>query len=122
MGVLKWWQKTIVYQIYPKSFCDSNGDGIGDIPGIISKLDYLEGLGVGAIWLCPMYPSPLVDGGYDISDYCAIASEYAWKFLEDSRGHDLPSIGDSATLEQIRRRRSSMTNGYGLLTQRSIKA
>lgn len=76
MGVLKWWQKTIVYQIYPKSFCDSNGDGIGDIPGIISKLDYLEGLGVGAIWLCPMYPSPLVDGGYDISDYCAIASEY----------------------------------------------
>lgn len=76
MDVLKWWQKTIVYQIYPKSFCDSNGDGIGDIPGIISKLDYLQDLGVGAIWLCPMYPSPLVDSGYDISAYCAIAPEY----------------------------------------------
>lgn len=76
MGVLKWWQKTIIYQIYPKSFCDSNGDGIGDIPGIISKLDYLQNLGVGAIWLCPIYPSPLVDSGYDISDYCAIAPEY----------------------------------------------
>ena len=76
MGELKWWQKTIVYQIYPKSFCDSNDDGIGDIVGIISKLDYLHDLGVGAIWLCPIYPSPLVDNGYDISDYCAIAPEY----------------------------------------------
>ena len=76
MGKLKWWQKTIVYQIYPKSFCDSNGDGIGDIPGIISKLDYLQDLGVGAIWLCPIYPSPLVDNGYDISDYYNIAPEY----------------------------------------------
>lgn len=76
MKNLKWWQKTIVYQIYPKSFCDSNGDGIGDLQGIISKLDYLQSLGVGAIWLCPIYPSPLVDNGYDISDYCAIAPEY----------------------------------------------
>ncbi len=76
MSELKWWQKTIVYQIYPKSFCDSNGDGIGDLQGIISKLDYLKDLGVGAIWLCPIYPSPLVDNGYDISDYCDIASEY----------------------------------------------
>lgn len=76
MGNLKWWQKTIVYQIYPKSFCDSNGDGIGDLQGIISKLDYLQSLGVGAIWLCPIYPSPLVDNGYDISNYCAIAPEY----------------------------------------------
>ena len=76
MGELKWWQKTVVYQIYPKSFCDSNGDGIGDIPGIISKLDYLQDLGVGAIWLCPIYPSPLVDNGYDISDYCSVAEEY----------------------------------------------
>lgn len=76
MGELKWWQKTVVYQIYPKSFCDSNGDGIGDIPGIISKLDYLQDLGVGAIWLCPIYPSPLVDNGYDISDYCSVAKEY----------------------------------------------
>lgn len=76
MAELKWWQKTIVYQIYPKSFCDSNGDGIGDLPGITSKLDYLHDLGVGALWLCPIYPSPLVDNGYDITDYCAIAPEY----------------------------------------------
>ena len=64
MGELKWWQKTIVYQIYPKSFCDSNDDGIGDIVGIISKLDYLHDLGVRCNWLCPIYPSPLVDNGY----------------------------------------------------------
>ena len=65
----KWWHDKVAYQIYPKSFCDSNGDGIGDIPGIISKLDYLEDLGVDIIWLSPCYPSPLADEGYDISDY-----------------------------------------------------
>lgn len=76
MDDLKWWQKTIVYQIYPKSFCDSTGDGIGDLPGIISKLDYLQKLDVGALWLCPVYPSPQKDNGYDISDYCAIDPLY----------------------------------------------
>ncbi len=65
----KWWHDKVAYQIYPKSFCDSNGDGIGDIPGIISKLDYLQDLGVDIIWLSPCYPSPLADEGYDISDY-----------------------------------------------------
>lgn len=65
----KWWHDKTAYQIYPKSFCDSNGDGIGDIPGIISKLDYLKDLGVDIIWLSPCYPSPLADQGYDISDY-----------------------------------------------------
>lgn len=65
----KWWHDKVAYQIYPKSFCDSNGDGIGDIKGIISKLDYLEDLGVDIIWLSPCYPSPLADQGYDISDY-----------------------------------------------------
>ena len=65
----KWWHDKVVYQIYPKSFCDSNGDGIGDIPGIISKLDYLQDLGVDIIWLSPCYRSPLADEGYDISDY-----------------------------------------------------
>ena len=67
--IKKWWHDKVAYQIYPKSFCDSNGDGIGDIPGIISKLDYLEDLGVDIIWLSPCYPSPLADEGYDISDY-----------------------------------------------------
>ena len=71
-----WWQKTVVYQIYPRSFMDSNADGIGDIQGIISKLDYLETLGIGAIWLSPIYESPMIDNGYDISDYRAISPEF----------------------------------------------
>ena len=61
----KWWKNAIVYQIYPRSFCDSNGDGIGDIPGIISKLHYLKELGIDAIWLSPVYRSPGYDNGYD---------------------------------------------------------
>lgn len=68
----KWWQDKVAYQIYPKSFCDSNGDGIGDLRGIISRLDYLKELGVDIIWLSPIYQSPLVDQGYDISDYYSI--------------------------------------------------
>lgn len=65
----QWWKDAVVYQIYPKSFQDSNGDGIGDIRGIIQRLDYLKRLGVNVIWLCPVYCSPMDDGGYDISDY-----------------------------------------------------
>ena len=65
----KWWHGLVAYQIYPKSFCDSNGDGIGDLPGIISRLDYLKELGVDIIWLSPIYVSPLADQGYDIADY-----------------------------------------------------
>ncbi|MBR5635428.1 MAG: alpha-glucosidase [Pseudobutyrivibrio sp.] len=72
----KWWKNAIIYQIYPRSFCDSNGDGIGDIPGIISKLHYLKSLGVDAIWLSPVYPSPGYDNGYDISDYKGINPEF----------------------------------------------
>lgn len=72
----KWWQERVVYQIYPRSFQDTNGDGIGDIPGIIERLDYLRDLGIGIIWLSPVYPSPNADYGYDISDYCAINPEY----------------------------------------------
>ena len=72
----KWWHDKVAYQIYPKSFCDTNGDGIGDLRGIISKLDYLKELGVDIIWLSPIYKSPFVDQGYDISDYYAIAEEF----------------------------------------------
>ena len=68
----KWWQDKTIYQIYPKSFCDSNGDGIGDLRGIISRLDYLKELGVDILWLSPCYKSPMVDQGYDISDYYQI--------------------------------------------------
>lgn len=65
----QWWKNAVIYQVYPRSFCDSNGDGLGDIPGIISKLDYLQQLGVDAIWLSPVFRSPQDDNGYDISDY-----------------------------------------------------
>ena len=71
-----WWKESVVYQIYPRSFCDSNGDGIGDIQGIISKLDYLRDLGIDIIWLSPIYQSPNDDNGYDISDYQNIMDEF----------------------------------------------
>lgn len=72
----KWWHDSVVYQVYPRSFKDSNNDGIGDLNGIISKLDYLKELGIDVIWLSPVYKSPNVDNGYDISDYCDIMDEF----------------------------------------------
>ncbi|EKK9984478.1 alpha-glucosidase [Vibrio vulnificus] len=72
----KWWHDAVVYQIYPRSFCDSNNDGIGDLNGIIGKLDYLKTLGVNVLWLSPVYKSPMDDNGYDISDYQDIAAEF----------------------------------------------
>ncbi|ASS68828.1 MULTISPECIES: alpha-glucosidase [unclassified Paenibacillus] len=73
---IKWWKEAVAYQIYPRSFMDSNGDGIGDLQGIISKLDYLKGLGIGIIWICPVFQSPNDDNGYDISDYQDIMAEF----------------------------------------------
>ncbi len=64
-----WWRHAVVYQVYPRSFADSDGDGVGDIDGIRSKLPYLAGLGVDAIWINPWYPSPMADAGYDVSNY-----------------------------------------------------
>jgi alpha-glucosidase len=72
----KWWKESVVYQIYPRSFMDSNGDGIGDIQGIISKLDYLKELGIDCLWICPIYTSPNDDNGYDISNYQGIMQEF----------------------------------------------
>ena len=72
----KWWHDKVAYQIYPKSFMDSNGDGIGDLRGIIGKLDYLKELGIDMIWISPIYQSPFIDQGYDISDYYKIAEEF----------------------------------------------
>lgn len=71
-----WWKSAAVYQIYPSSFADTNGDGIGDLPGIISKLDYLHKLNVDVVWLSPIYRSPQKDMGYDISDYCDVDPRY----------------------------------------------
>jgi alpha-glucosidase len=81
MSALKWWQQAVFYQIYPRSFADGSGDGIGDFPGMIARLDYLRDLGVDAIWLSPHYPSPFLDCGYDISDYTNVGPEYGT--LED---------------------------------------
>jgi alpha-glucosidase len=76
MANLKWWQSAVFYQIYPRSFADGNGDGIGDFPGMTAKLDHLRDLGVDAVWLSPHFPSPQADCGYDISDYSGVAPEY----------------------------------------------
>ena len=73
---LPWWQTAVVYQIYPRSFRDATGDGVGDLAGITEKLPYLAGLGVGAVWLSPFYPSPQADFGYDVSDYRGVDPQY----------------------------------------------
>src|SRR4051812_14195146 len=67
-----WWKSAVVYQVYPRSFADGNGDGVGDLPGVVSRLDYLAELGVDVLWLSPVYASPMDDNGYDISDYQSV--------------------------------------------------
>lgn len=95
----QWWHDAVVYQIYPRSFCDSNHDGIGDLPGIISKLDYLSTLGVNVLWLSPVYRSPMDDNGYDISDYQAIAEEFGdmhdmERLLTEARARNIKVVMD----------------------------
>ncbi|SDZ91832.1 glycoside hydrolase family 13 protein [Selenomonas ruminantium] len=99
MKELKWWQKTNVYQVYPKSFLDTTGSGTGDIKGITAKLDYLKTLGVGAIWLTPVYPSPMVDNGYDIADFTGIDPSYGTmadmeKLIAEGRKRDIRMVMD----------------------------
>src|SRR5246127_2524906 len=72
MHDLDWWKQAVIYEVYPRSFQDSNGDGVGDLPGILERLDYLVELCVDAVWISPIYPSPMADFGYDIADYCDI--------------------------------------------------
>jgi len=96
---LHWWQQGVIYQIYPRSFKDSNGDGIGDLQGIITQLDYLTWLGVNAIWISPFYPSPMADFGYDIADYCNVDPIFGdlgifEKLLEQAHRRDLKVIID----------------------------
>lgn len=95
----QWWKEAVVYQIYPRSFNDSDGDGIGDLPGITEKVDYLDSLGVDVVWLCPVYESPNHDNGYDISDYRSIAAEFGtmadWEaLLEALHSRDMRLIMD----------------------------
>ncbi|HSO12145.1 MAG TPA: alpha-glucosidase, partial [Anaerolineales bacterium] len=99
MSKLKWWQTSVFYQIYPRSFADGNGDGIGDFRGMTEKLDYLSDLGIDAIWLSPHFPSPNWDCGYDISDYCNVAPEYGTlddfkTFLAESHKRNIRVILD----------------------------
>jgi trehalose-6-phosphate hydrolase len=118
-----WWKKAVVYQIYPKSFNDTNGDGIGDLPGIIEKLDYLKLLGVDVIWLTPIYKSPQRDNGYDISDYFQIHHEYGTmedfdRLLEEVHKRGMKLIMDmvvnhtSTEHEWFKQARSSKQSPY----------
>ena len=101
-----WWHKATIYQIYPKSFKDSNGDGVGDLKGIISKLDYLQKLGITAIWLSPVYQSPMDDNGYDISNYEAIADIFGdmsdmEELLEEAKARGIRIIMDWLITRQM---------------------
>jgi alpha-glucosidase len=118
-----WWKNAVIYEIYPRSFQDTNGDGIGDLNGIIQRLDYLEDLGVDAIWLTPVYPSPQVDFGYDISDYRAIDPQYGSmadfdRLVREAAKHHIRVIMDMVmnhTSDQHKwflESRSSRTNPY----------
>jgi len=119
----KWWKEGVVYQIYPRSFYDSNGDGIGDLPGIIEKLDYLKDLGIDIIWISPVYKSPHDDNGYDISDYQDIAREFGTledmeRLIEEAHQRGLKIIMDlvvNHTSDEhpwFRNSRSSKDNTY----------
>lgn len=116
-----WWKHAVIYEIYPRSFQDSNGDGVGDIKGIESRLGYLENLGIDAIWITPMYPSPGVDYGYDISNYTAIDPEYGTMadfdhLVAEAKKHNIRVIMDyviNHTSDQsawFKESRSSRTN------------
>lgn len=102
MKKIPWWKNEVIYQIYPQSFKDSNGDGIGDINGVISKLDYLKDLGIGGIWLSPMYVSPLKDNGYDVQDYYDINPMYGSladmdNLIQEAKKRDIKIIMDLIT-------------------------
>ena len=96
-----WWKESVVYQIYPRSFCDSNGDGIGDIKGITSKLPYLKELGINVIWLSPVYQSPNDDNGYDISDYEAIMTEFGTMADFDEMLNKAHSLGIKIVMDLV---------------------
>src|SRR6185436_238969 len=94
-----WWQRGVIYQIYPRSFQDSNGDGVGDLAGILERLDYCAGLGVDAVWLSPVYPSPMADFGYDVSNYTDIHPLFGTlaqfdQFVSEAKRRDLKVILD----------------------------
>ena len=96
-----WWRDAVIYQIYPRSFADANGDGIGDIQGIREHVDYLAALGVDAVWLSPFYPSPQVDAGYDVSDYFSLDPEYGTLAELDALISDLHDVGIRVVIDLV---------------------
>lgn len=97
----RWWERGIVYQIYPRSFLDSSGDGIGDLAGIRQKLDYLQWLGVDAVWISPIYPSPMADFGYDVSDYTDIDAIFGSLLDFDTLLADVHARGMKLLLDYV---------------------
>ena len=123
-----WWKEAVIYQIYPKSFQDSNGDGIGDLPGIISRLDYLEKLGVDALWLSPVLASPQVDNGYDVSDYRAIdpmfgTMEDMRALIREAKGRGIGILLDAQRYAGVLRRAGvDLRPGAGAVLLPSVRA
>jgi oligo-1,6-glucosidase len=118
-----WWKEGVIYQIYPRSFKDSDGDGVGDLQGVIEKLDYLESLGISMVWMNPIYSSPNADNGYDISDYRDIMEEFGTmedfdKMLQGMHDRNIKFVMDvvvnhsSDEHEWFRQSRSSRDNPY----------
>src|SRR6476659_5238174 len=94
-----WWRRAVVYQVYIRSFADGDGDGVGDIAGIRSRLPYLRGLGVDALWITPWYPSPMADGGYDVADYTGVdpmfgSVDEAVSLIDEAHAHGLRVLLD----------------------------
>src|SRR5438874_2024878 len=101
LGTTPWWQTAVIYQIYPRSFQDSNGDGIGDLAGIMSRLDYVAGLGVDAIWISPFYPSPMADFGYDVADFCDVDPRFGTLAAFDALAADAHARGLKVILDYV---------------------
>jgi len=99
--LIDWWRNAIIYQVYPRSFYDSNGDGIGDIQGIIAHLDYITALGVDAIWLCPLFESPMDDFGYDVTDMYTIDPDFGTLEDFDQLLADAHNLGLKVIIDQV---------------------
>lgn len=108
LNMRKWWQKSAVYQVYPKSFLDTTASGTGDLKGITSRLDYLQTLGINALWLTPVYPSPMVDNGYDISDYTAINPEFGTMADFEELIHEADKRGIKIVMDLVFNHSSNM--------------
>ena len=108
-----WYKDLVIYQIYPRSFKDGNNDGIGDLKGMIEKLDYLKELGINAVWMSPVYASPNVDNGYDISDYFAIMEEFGTMEDWDAFRDGAHERGIAIIMDLVLNHSSDKHNGYG---------